>query len=52
MSLFVAGDDFILEHMLLIAEDESTVHDNVADGRSVECEDDDRQQVFCRMTGD
>ena len=32
VSLLIAGDDFLLECMLLIAEDESPVHDNVADG--------------------
>jgi hypothetical protein len=32
MNLFIAGDDFILQHMLLIAKDESSVHNNVLDG--------------------
>jgi hypothetical protein len=52
MSLSIAGDDFILERMLLIAKDESSVYDDVPNGRPIEREDDDRQQVFCGMTGD
>ncbi len=41
MNVFIARDDFIVKHMLLIADDESSVHHNVANGRAVECEDDD-----------
>jgi hypothetical protein len=52
MNLSIAGDDFILERMFLIAKDESSVYDNVPNGRPIEREDDDRQQVFCGMTGD
>jgi hypothetical protein len=47
MSLLVAGDDFFLQYMLLIAKDKSSVHNNVSDGGPIEREDDDRQQVFC-----
>jgi hypothetical protein len=46
MNLFVAGDDFFLVDMLLIVKDGPTVYDNVSNGRTIQREDDDRQQIF------
>src|SRR5579859_5322995 len=46
----VAGNDFVLERMAAVAQDEFAVHSDVADRGAVEAENDERQEIVGRVT--
>ena len=52
MNFFIPGDDLILVLMLLILKDDLSIYDNIADRGSIQRENDDREQVVSRMSGD
>jgi len=50
--LYIAGDDFLLVPMRVIAYDKSSVHGDIANRRPIQRENDQGKQIVRRISSD
>ena len=52
MDFCVTGDDFVLERVQAVAQDEAAVDADVANSGAIEAEDDERKEIVGGVAGD